>query len=109
MSNIELKSPMGAIHKFVKRLEKAKIISGKVKDANYRKVRILQKRDGREIKVIFNILNDRDCEMSIDIDVVSVTLNTAEYLNETFHEIIKAAKIFKEQNEEAFNAKYSDA
>ncbi len=106
---IELKNPNKAIQKFIKRLEKAKIISGKVKNANYRKVRILRKKDGTEIKIIFNILNDRDCEMNIDIDVVSVTVNTAEYLNKTFHEVIKAARIFKEQQEEAFNAKHSDS
>lgn len=106
---IELKNPNKAIRKFIKRLEKAKIISGKVKNANYRKVRILNKRDGKEIKIIFNILNDRECEMNIDIDIVSVTVNTADYLNETFHEVVKAVKIFKEQQEEAFNAKYSNA
>lgn len=83
------------LNRFVKRLEKAGMITQKMPDATYRKVRILASACGQFRKITFITTHHR--EVSVDIDLFAVLFHSATYLNQAFYDVVDAVQYFDQQ------------
>ncbi|WP_431786948.1 hypothetical protein [Vibrio harveyi] len=94
------------VSKFIKRLEKKGFITKAIRNANYRKVRIMASHDDRMRRIIF--ITRGGLEMYVDIDILSLAIEPAEYLNKSFHDVKTALDLYREKSKENPHVEYSD-
>ncbi|HIF5778073.1 TPA: hypothetical protein ACX3EJ_001049 [Vibrio parahaemolyticus] len=102
MTEVTLPDPTRHVHRFIKRLEKKGIITGKVNGANYRKVKILKHKKQNLMMIIMKTAYDR--EIQLQIDLLGLSLCPSAFLNNTFVDLQDAIKRFKEKSKEAQDA-----
>ncbi|WP_045405412.1 hypothetical protein [Vibrio jasicida] len=94
------------VSKFIKRLEKKGFITKPISKANYRKVRIMASHDERCRRIIF--ITHNGLEMYVDIDLFSLAIDPASYLNKSYHDVKSALEVYRDKIKEHSHAEHSN-